>query len=92
MTTPVLSSSTLTGDPIRNRAEEQLGSVEEIMIDLDSGRVAYLVMASGGILGMGEKDPKCAAATYRHHSSATDCHEIARGDLSSDIPRSFSNI
>lgn len=55
MTTPVLSSSTLTGDPIRNRTDEELGSVEDLMIDLDSGRVAYLVMASGGILGMGEK-------------------------------------
>lgn len=54
MTTSVLSSSTLIGDSIKNKEGEDLGSVQEIMLHLDSGRVAYLVMSSGGILGMGE--------------------------------------
>jgi sporulation protein YlmC with PRC-barrel domain len=54
MTTQTLSASTLTGDPIKNVQGEKLGTVEEIMIDLESGRVVYLVMASGGVLGMGE--------------------------------------
>ena len=54
MTEQALSSGTLTGDPVKNEAGEELGSIEEIMIDLDSGKVAYLVMSSGGILGMGE--------------------------------------
>ncbi|HWQ84191.1 MAG TPA: PRC-barrel domain-containing protein [Anaerolineales bacterium] len=54
--TPVaLSSSTLTGDPVHNLAGETLGKLEEIMIDLESGRVAYVVLSFGGFLGMGDK-------------------------------------
>jgi sporulation protein YlmC with PRC-barrel domain len=56
MTMPqALSAGTLTGDKVRNAAGDDLGSLHEIVIDLDSGRVAYAVLAAGGFLGMGEK-------------------------------------
>jgi sporulation protein YlmC with PRC-barrel domain len=51
----VLSASTLAGDAVRNAAGENLGKVDEIMIDLTSGRVAYAVLSFGGILRMGNK-------------------------------------
>src|SRR5690348_4704546 len=51
----VLSASTLTGDRVRNAAGEDLGKLEEIMIDVVSGRVAYAVLSFGGFLGMGNK-------------------------------------
>ncbi|MEN6617339.1 MAG: PRC-barrel domain-containing protein [Syntrophorhabdus sp.] len=51
----VLSCSTLTGDEVRNTAGENLGEIEDIMIDLDTGRIAYAVLSFGGILGMGDK-------------------------------------
>lgn len=51
----VLAASTLEGDSVRNSAGEDLGSVDEIMIDLPSGRVAYAVLSFGGVLGMGSK-------------------------------------
>ncbi len=51
----VLSASTLTGHRVRNRVGEDLGKIEEIMIDLPSGRVAYAVIAFGGVMGIGEK-------------------------------------
>lgn len=50
-----LSASSITGDKVKNRQDETLGSVHDIMIDCDSGRVAYVVMSSGGFLGMGDK-------------------------------------
>lgn len=50
-----LSCSTLTGDAVRNAAGEDLGEIEDIMIDLDTGRIAYAVLSFGGILGMGDK-------------------------------------
>ncbi|CAN5269051.1 hypothetical protein BH10PSE19_BH10PSE19_18850 [soil metagenome] len=40
---------------VKNPAKENLGNIEEIMLDKLSGRVAYVVLASGGFLGMGEK-------------------------------------
>jgi sporulation protein YlmC with PRC-barrel domain len=51
----VLSAGTLAGDRVRNAAGEDLGKVEEIMIDLASGRVAYVVLSFGGFLGIGDK-------------------------------------
>lgn len=51
----VLSASTLAGDRVRNRAGEDLGKIEDIMLDLDSGRVAYAVLSFGGFLGIGDK-------------------------------------
>ncbi|MGA2131762.1 MAG: PRC-barrel domain-containing protein [Bryobacteraceae bacterium] len=51
----VLSASTLVGDKVQNAAGESLGKVDEIMIDVPSGRIAYAVLSFGGVLGMGNK-------------------------------------
>ena len=51
----VLAASTLAGDSVRNSAGEDLGKVDQIMIDIPSGRVAYAVLSFGGVLGMGNK-------------------------------------
>ena len=51
----VLSTNAIIGDSIVNRTGENLGKIEELMLDLESGRVAYAVLSFGGFLGMGEK-------------------------------------
>lgn len=51
----VLSCSTLTGDGVRNKAGEDLGEIHDIMINLQSGRIAYAVLSFGGVLGIGAK-------------------------------------
>lgn len=51
----VLSATTLIGDGVRNLAGEDLGKIEELMIDLETGRIAYAVLSFGGFLGMGNK-------------------------------------
>jgi sporulation protein YlmC with PRC-barrel domain len=51
----VLSATTLTGDKVVNPQGEHLGKVEELMLDLDNGRVSYVVLSFGGFLGFGEK-------------------------------------
>jgi sporulation protein YlmC with PRC-barrel domain len=51
----VLSATTIIGDKVVNTAGEQLGSITELMIDLDDGLIAYAVLSFGGILGMGNK-------------------------------------
>src|SRR5687767_5024307 len=50
-----LSAGSLTGDPIYNTAGEKLGKVEELMIDVVTGRVAYAVLSFGAVLGVGGK-------------------------------------
>jgi sporulation protein YlmC with PRC-barrel domain len=51
----LLTASTLKGDRVINRHDETLGHIEEIMLDMVQGRVAYAVMSSGGFLGLGER-------------------------------------
>lgn len=51
----VQSASTLTGYRVRNEKNDDLGTVEELMIDPASGRVAYAVLSFGGFLGFGDK-------------------------------------
>jgi sporulation protein YlmC with PRC-barrel domain len=53
--TNVLSASTLSGDKVRNSQGEDLGKIEEFMLDLDSGRIAYAVLSFGGVMGIGDK-------------------------------------
>jgi sporulation protein YlmC with PRC-barrel domain len=51
----LLSASTLRGDRVVNLDQEDLGYVEDLMLDLETGRVAYAVLCFGGFLGVGDK-------------------------------------
>lgn len=51
----VLSAGTLTGTAIKNSQGEDLGKIEELMIDLEEGRVSYAVVSFGGFLGVNSK-------------------------------------
>jgi len=51
----VMAADTLEGDRVVNHLGEDLGKVRDIMIDVPSGRVAYAVLSSGGLLGVGDK-------------------------------------
>jgi sporulation protein YlmC with PRC-barrel domain len=51
----VMAADTLKGDDVVNAAEEDLGKIEHIMLDVPSGRIAYAVLSFGGFLGMGDK-------------------------------------
>lgn len=53
--TQVLSAGTLKGTKVVNTKGEDIGSIEELMIDLDSGFLAYAVLSFGGIMGIGDK-------------------------------------
>jgi sporulation protein YlmC with PRC-barrel domain len=51
----VLAASTLTGNRVRNFPGDDLGTIDEIMLDIPSGRIAYAVLSFGGVLGIGGK-------------------------------------
>jgi sporulation protein YlmC with PRC-barrel domain len=43
------------GHKVVNKNAEDLGKIEDYMLDLETGRMAYAVLSFGGFLGMGEK-------------------------------------
>lgn len=54
-TNALISANKVEGTTVVNPAGEKLGSIEEIMIDKRSGKVAYAVMSFGGFLGIGDR-------------------------------------
>jgi sporulation protein YlmC with PRC-barrel domain len=51
----IMAASSFEDEKVVNAQGEDLGEIEEIMLDVRSGRIAYAVLASGGFLGIGEK-------------------------------------
>jgi sporulation protein YlmC with PRC-barrel domain len=50
----VTRASKLTGATVKNTKGEDIGEIEDLVISKD-GRIQYVVLAHGGILGAGEK-------------------------------------
>lgn len=51
----VMGASTLDGDRVLSAEGDEVGKIKDIMVDVQSGRIAYAVMSSGGLLGIGDK-------------------------------------
>jgi sporulation protein YlmC with PRC-barrel domain len=49
----LLSASTIMGDEVCNRQDEKLGTIKDIMLDIQTGTIRYAVLSSGGFMGMG---------------------------------------
>ena len=50
-----LGASTLIHDKVVNLSSEDIGHIEELMVDVTTGRVAYAVLSFGGFMGIGNK-------------------------------------
>lgn len=46
---------TLIGSDVYNHADEHLGDIEEIMLDMASGKISYAVFSFGSFFGDGRK-------------------------------------
>jgi sporulation protein YlmC with PRC-barrel domain len=44
-------ASSLMGSRVKNHNGERLGSVTDLVVDVDSGEVAYVIVSGGGLLG-----------------------------------------
>jgi hypothetical protein len=53
-TSRLIAADKVEGTAVYNAAQEKIGSIENIMIDKLSGKVAYAVMSFGGFLGIGD--------------------------------------
>lgn len=52
---PMLSVDSLTNQEVWNHDDEQLGVVQDFMIDTGGGGITYLILSTGGFLGMGSR-------------------------------------
>jgi sporulation protein YlmC with PRC-barrel domain len=52
---PLVPITSICGAKVVDGNGEALGRIEEVMLDDESGRIAYVVLAHGGLAGVGEK-------------------------------------
>ncbi len=50
----LIGSDKVEGTSVYGANKEKIGSIERVMIDKESGKVAYAVLSFGGILGIGD--------------------------------------
>ncbi|RQU81610.1 PRC-barrel domain containing protein [Burkholderia cenocepacia] len=51
----VMAVRTLEGDRVLTMDGDDIGKIAHIMLDVRTGRIAYAVVSSGGLLGIGDK-------------------------------------
>lgn len=45
----------ITGTDVRNPQDQDLGSIEDVVLDPKTGQISYAIIARGGFLGIGDK-------------------------------------
>lgn len=51
----ILAKKSVLGAKVINAGREDLGTIEDVVIDVRDNRVAYAILSLGGFLGMGDK-------------------------------------
>lgn len=51
----LMPATALSGEVVVNGTGETLGRIDSIMLDMNTGRIAYAVLSFGGFLGIGDK-------------------------------------
>lgn len=51
----LMGAGTLIGNDVYNSEEEDLGNIQEIMIEMSTGEISYAVLSYGGFLGIADK-------------------------------------
>ena len=51
----LIASDKVEGTPVRRSDGDKIGTIERVMIEKRSGKVAYAVMSFGGFLGLGHE-------------------------------------
>lgn len=78
--------SKLLGMPVKNLQDEKLGDVDNILLDLPSGRIVAVVITSGGFLGIGDELSAIPSTALRFTSDRTALQLDATKDMLSSTP------
>ena len=74
-TTRLISSDKVEGTAVRNSNGDKIGTIEHVMLDKRTGRIAYAAMSFGGFLGMGSEYRALPWSALRYNPSL-DAYEL----------------
>ena len=76
-TVSLIGSDKVESTPVYGTDDQKIGTVQRVMIDKISGKVAFAVISFGGFLGMGEDHYPMPWAS-RHQSWRLSCRRHRR--------------
>ncbi|WP_024326473.1 PRC-barrel domain-containing protein [Thioalkalivibrio sp. AKL19] len=62
----LLSATRVTGHDVSSMREEKLGDILDVMLDTREGAIRYVVLTSGGFVGMGDRLFAIARTALKH--------------------------
>lgn len=78
-TTRLISSEKVEGTAVRRSDGDNVGTIDSVMLDKHTGRIAYAVMSFGGFLGMGEEYYALPWSALRYNEDL-DAYELNVSD------------
>jgi len=60
-----MRASKLIGMDVKNANGDKLGKIDDVMVDIDNERAAYVVLSAGGALGVGNRMVAVPAASFK---------------------------
>ncbi len=76
----VQKASKLMGLPVKNLADEKIGGIENLIVDLPAGRIVAVIVSSGGFLGLGDTLSVVPPGALRFN----DAHDLVRLDTTKE--------
>jgi len=87
----VQRASKIMGTPVKNLQDEKLGKVENILLDLPSGRIVAVVVSSGGFLGLGDELSAIPPTALRFNADRDTLQLDASKETLSNAPHFKAN-
>jgi len=87
----VQKASKLMGTSVKNLQDEKLGQVENLLVDLPSGRIVAVVVSTGGFLGLGDELSAVPPTALRFTPDRSTLQLDASKEMLSNAPHFKSN-
>jgi len=87
----VQKASKVMGTPVKNLQDEKLGKVENLLVDLPSGRVLAIIVSSGGFLGIGDELSAVPPTALRFNTDRDTLQLDASKEMLSSAPHFKAN-
>jgi hypothetical protein len=87
----VQKASKVMGTPVKNLQDEKLGKVENLIVDLPSGRVLAIIVSSGGFLGIGDELSAVPPTALRFNTDRDTLQLDASKEMLSSAPHFKAN-
>ncbi len=87
----VQKASKLMGTTVKNLQDEKLGKVENLLVDLPSGRIVAVIVSSGGFLGLGDELSAVPPTALRFSTDREILQLDASKEMLSNSPHFMAN-